>query len=368
VLEFIRSCTPSAFLNSIFKFCNASSRCKATSFDSANFFSFVEVFHGPFQISGKLTREEEKTVLFTQINSSFCFHPNLKITGRTLEHSLQILRLCHDLVYQEGSPANLQRILLVLKMASLTAKHFNVDHSNFVMESIKELSKRYQRDLAIVSPILNILQGILEYLNTSDHKTHKGFAQAVIKGFKLLIERKRFGCQLRLDLIKCIKRWIELDPEQKWAHVKNVPASLDVLDFIKDPFREVRISTALCLPQIFVPDAPSWTSEQTLSWRKTALDKLVQAVQDSVPNLEGIQAKDDEAHNFGTSALKSLSLALIYCPEWRKKTLCSIFQIQKIQKIAQDKVQKAFDNLGKLKILIFLFLLFHLCFVFRKST
>lgn len=347
VLKLIREITPSGYLEKLFKCCSERTT-QIRNDNSSSYISFVESSkHCPFPSARSLTREEEKMVLFSKINAAFCFHPSLPLEGKALQHSKDVLRMCHNLI-PDKSPVSKQKILLILKMASVATQYFDIDHSNFIMESLKDLTKNHQRDLLMVIPILNILEGMLGFLNTFKQNTHKGFAQSIVKGFKLLIEsKKRFGSQARLAVIKCIGKWIQLDPEQIWSKLRDVPAALELLDLVKDPYKETRLAVAEYLPHVFRPCAPGWSFEQTLKWRETVWKKVTHGVSESVLALEDSENKKDDAYNVGTSALKCLAETMVHCPEGRKKTLFTIFEVLKKLNVDKNIIEANFQQIGK---------------------
>lgn len=350
VLKLIRKSTPQEFLDQLFKCCSQRTSQIAKNINSISYISYVEPEkHCPFLIAGFLTREEEKMILFTKINSAFCFHPFLPLKGRTQQHSKEVLKMCYELALSPSSftLVGKQKILLVLKMASLATKYFDIDHSNFIMESLKKLTINHQSDLLMAVPILNILEGMLGFLHTLEHTTHKSFAQSITRGFKVLIERKkRFGIHARLALISCIGKWIQLDPEQTWSKLNEVPAALELLDFVKDPYKEARLAVAEFLSHIFKPCAPGWSFEQTIKWRETVWQKVTQVVSESVSALD--ENKKDDAYNVGTSALKCLAETMVYCPEQRKKTLFAIFEVLKKLKVKRTIIDANFEKIGML--------------------
>jgi len=347
VLKLIREQSPLEYLEKLLKCCRErTTQIKLQ--NSSAYISLVEAnVHCPFPSAGALTREEEKMLLFTKINSAFCFHPSLPLEGKALQHGKDVLRMCHDLV-PVNSPLSKQKVLLILKMASVATKYFDIDHSNFIMESLKDLTRFHQRDLLMVMPILNILEGMLGFLHTFKHNTHKGFAQSIVKGFKVVIERKkRFGSQARIALIKCIGKWIQLDPEQIWSKLNDVPAALELLDFTNDPYKEARLTVAEFLPHVFKPCAPGWSFNQTLKWQETVWKKVTQAVSESVTALDDSENKKDDAYNVGTSALKCLAETMVHCPEGRKKTLFTIFEGLKKLNVDTTIIEANFLQIGE---------------------
>ncbi|CAB3364945.1 Hypothetical predicted protein [Cloeon dipterum] len=349
VANLIRESTPDYFLQKLFSQCNFKVTKRIAVEHFSEIHSHVEstTNYCPYPITGTLTRPEETMVVFTKVFASFCFHSKIDYTNRIEGFSLNILNMCYELKQNSRSLANMQRILLTLKIASQVASNLNEEHANYIMECLRELTILHRNYADIVIPILDILQDMLEYLNRKNGKTHRSFAQSIVKGFKVLVEKKKtFGRLVRMKLIQCMKKWISLDPTQTWAMLKDEPVALAMLDFVKDELHEVRMSTISHLQEIFRPDAPDWSAHQVLEWRATVFSKLSTLINELFNALDSNSVEKDELRNLGISGLSCLGVAVAHCPEQRNAAIYSLFELIKLQHINPDLVQKTVNTLN----------------------
>ncbi|XP_059474247.1 serine-protein kinase ATM [Neocloeon triangulifer] len=349
VVNLIRRSTPSLFLEVFQRECTSKAIAPAAMAHFSEIQSRVDVTtnYCPYPLNGQLTRTEESMVVFTKILASLCFHPKLEYTEEVAKYSLWLLEVCCGMTNKCKALCNMIRMLLVLKSASLGAKTLNEEQEALIMLCLKELTKLNRNSHLIVIAILDILEGMLIKLNESSNAVHRSFVMSIVRGFKILTEKKKFGRTVRLKLIKCIKEWITLDPEQIWSKKKDIdPAALLLTDFVKDHFFEVRNSAALCLEKILCPRTENWSANIMMEWRLTVFNKLSTCINESFNTLDDKFPNEDDLRNLGQSSLKSYAAAIAYCPEQRHSAIFSILELIKLHNVSLASVLQVLQILN----------------------
>ncbi|KAF4528155.1 hypothetical protein B566_EDAN016919, partial [Ephemera danica] len=291
----------------------------------------------------------KKQLAATKVLSSYWFTPGMKQwPAQDQNKSFVFLESIRELA-NKLEKVNLLCVMQTLDSACM-AESLNPQQTECVLDILKPVTMKRNRNQNIAQRILDILGNMLRHIDTDNLEDPvRKVAISTLNGFTVLVGKGLFGAAVHTCLVNCLGKCIAVDPDQNhllWPKKEEgtTPIVADILDYLKSSYHEVRFEATKWIKVLFCTVATSWDSTQYCNWHRFVFDKLCLATMtsfDCILNRGCPEMRQDDLSNLTTTVLHSFCTVIQSCPQWRKKALFAIFQLAKLRQMNSESVRKS---------------------------
>ncbi|XP_063286192.1 serine-protein kinase ATM [Pelobates fuscus] len=281
---------------------------------------------------------------------------NLNVSFRPSDIRRKLLNLIDSNSWDMNKPLHLHGYLQLLSEMPLQDSPLPVDDIKVLLKPLPDVCSTYRRDQEVCAAILHRLLPVIlclsqENMDTDETFDAEGQLLNIIQAFWHLTKDGKCTHLVRLELVKCLKTLIEVDPLAKWTILTVGGTDLHVRDafpqFLADPNHQVRLLTATSVNRLFQNISSQPLPRQL---QLQAFDNAYLKVQEGMGYLSrsGLDPEDllDEQYNRKSTLLMLISVILLSSPVCEKQALFAVCQSVKENQLDPQLIRKVLQKVS----------------------
>ncbi|XP_006815117.1 serine-protein kinase ATM-like [Saccoglossus kowalevskii] len=283
----------------------------------------------------------------------------------------QLLDLLDEETFDVSKPFDLQMFFTIGDGFLAECPHVLDSHLEILLDALKRVASTHRKDQEICSAVLLLLARIIPCLNpctvqvSDTMEDAREIALHLLSVFWKLQSDGQYSSSARLNLVRCMQAFIQIDPHGKWAVMKqkarekgggdrdmDVSLAEQFPDLLNDRCHGVRMQVAEAVTGLFVMNKPDIDGDalQPLctDLQDMAFTKVLGCVQEAavVPSCVSVEEQDDERSNRVASLLKTLSTIAYHSPVCEKRCVFALIQAVKENNIDIDLMLKVMKGIS----------------------
>ncbi|XP_073469598.1 serine-protein kinase ATM [Aquarana catesbeiana] len=280
---------------------------------------------------------------------------NRSVNFRPSDIRRKLLNLI-DTPLDTSKPLHLRVYLQLLNDLPVKDVPMPVDDINMLLKPVPDVCLSYRRDQEVCAAILKSLLPVVLCLGQDQDETDEkcdaeGQLLSVIQGFWHLTKEGKHTALVRLALVNCMRTFIEVDPQGKWAILNVGGTDISMQDafsqFLADAHHQVRLLAAQSTNRLF---QNTRSQALPLKLQKAAFKNVYMKVQEGMSYLsrsnQDPEEIPDEKYNRNSTLLMLVSVILLSSPVCEKQALFAICQSVKENGLDPALIKKVLEKVS----------------------
>ncbi|XP_071956069.1 serine-protein kinase ATM-like [Antedon mediterranea] len=298
--------------------------------------------------------------LLTSYSCLRSFNPDV-LSGTSSNVMQKLLTHLND--EDKSTSFGLQSCFCIIEIYSSSCIRLSGSTADILLKTLREMASKQRKNHKVCAKILKQIQLLLSHLandgnSPDDMDDAKTLAVELLCIFRRINENNMYTPAVRMEIAKCVKTLIQLDPEGNWSvwqkslgnNTDNTYKSViaDFPEFLLDSDHQIQMLLAEGVRYLF--QFPG----ETATWRmfskdiqNSAFDLIYQKAQEAMPKQEpGARDSSDEFVNRSSALLHTLATIAKSSIVCQKKSVFALTQTVKLNGITTSHISRVVHSIS----------------------